>query len=98
MAWPMRCNHLLMPIKKLGNPVPQLQNVDMSANVGFIAVRRLVSGGARMLELATTLAWAGDGYIYLGGFGLLRVPESGGEVVTVTSLLEGEETHIPIFG
>ena len=57
------------------------------------SVRTLVPGGG-FTEGSRSISWGADGYMYLGGDAIFRVPENGGELEVLTTLGDGEEGHV----
>jgi len=79
-----------------GQSIAFLDMADVSLHSVAISggsVRTLLpSGGAA--EGSRSVSWGADGYMYLGGDAIFRVPENGGELEFVTTLGDGEEGHI----
>ncbi len=70
----------------------------VQGNPGPLRVVPVAGGPGRTLaENARTASWSDDGWLYFMGldFAISRVPDTGGEIETVTQRSEGDLAHVP---
>ncbi len=70
----------------------------VQGNPGPLRVVPVAGGPGRTLaENARTASWSDDGWLYFMGldFAISRVPDTGGEIETVTQLAERDRRHTP---